>query len=255
MTKIQYTEYQNRLESIDNVVILHGFIMVLAIGNAIRGYVEPKLENPLSIYLFGKLDNDFIPFVICIIFVIRFFLGDRSYLKNYKPKVEYLFILDMVNVILASILIAYASFLVRHPPYLFQMLTLILIFEVVWLWLRSFLKRISGSAARKTNNIDGEDQAGINVSHIISVFTLIWIAFLLYGQRPLSPEVLDEGSTHFSVAWQSLFSKDCVQSLMYVFAVNSAVDVALRIRSYFGGKDWNLSISAHKATSPRKASR
>lgn len=240
-SKKDYADYLRRTEAIDNIIILHGFIMVLAIGNAIRGFVEPKLSSGDAV-LTLQPSLDVVHFLICVVFVIRFLLGDRSYLRNYKPKVEFLYILDMLNIIGSAILIAYASFLVRHPIYLYQMLTIIVLLEVLWLWSRKSLRLICPRKIRRTRNISGEDQAGIGISHMVSVLTLVCIGGALAWYWPKvdgTPQLDWEG---LETATFAAFTDGTTSIYIFaaIFGLNTCLDVLLRIRSYFGGPDWRI---------------
>ena len=242
-----YKSYHRRKEAIDNIIILHGFIMVLAVGNAIRGFVEPKLSSDDQMLNFN-ISIDLFHFLICVVFVMRFLLGDRSYLRNYKPKVEYLYILDMMNIISASVLIAYASFLVRNPIYLYQMLFVIIALEVIWLWVRKILRRCSSKRIRSTNNISGEDQAGIGVSHVVSILTLLGVAVVVGLFWPRENDEIIVSWANFNLAVSNTFQNQDLNILIltWIFGLNTLLDVILRIRSYFGGPDLQIFVGEQR---------
>ena len=233
---------EGRAQAKENVQTLHGFIMVLAIGNAVREYAASHAEylssNPFSFYPEFNYDNLW-SFSIGMILIFRFFLGDRLYIKRYQPKNGALFMIDMLNIFVSALLVAYLSFFVTTPAYLYLVATVLFASELVWWVLRSLLKFISARFGRNESNISKDDRLQMGVAQLITLLTLLSIggfAFLKGFDFISDPKI-----------FFSFYSADNLFFLACVFSINTVLELLFKAQWYFGSDSvWHVKLTNDK---------
>lgn len=226
----------------ENIQTLHGFIMVLAIGNAMR---ELAVSHAA---FFSANPSQIIPeityegaasFSIGLILIFRFFLGDRLYIKRYKPNNLLLFIVDMLNIFISAILIAYLSFFVTQPAYMLYLATILIFLEVAWWIIRSIIAKIFSLLDGQPSNIPDDEKFGINIGTVIAVLTL----GLVYLRSQFVGLEIGLDPLEWPAQFAPLFISSELPWLLKIFLLNTALDLLLKGPGYFGSpQDWIISI-------------
>ena len=238
------TENENLLRSDvrENIQTLHGFIMVLAIGNAIRELAQRHsriLDEDISLITPEISSEIFWSFAIGLIIIFRFFLGDRLYIKRYEPNNMSLFIVDMLNIFISAMLIAYMSFFVTKPGYMFLIITILMVAEVIWWAFRNFLSYIASISQSTKPNIPVDEKFGINIGTVISIITILALA--IRGHIIGVNISTDIQAT--LIETKALFSSSEVKWLIHIYAANTLADLFIKGPSYFGSPSkWILSV-------------
>lgn len=239
MSDITQNETLLRSDVRENIQTLHGFIMVLAIGNAIRELAQRHskiLEDNISLITPEISYEIFWSFAIGLIIIFRFFLGDRLYIKRYEPNNMSLFIIDMLNIFISAMLIAYMSFFVTKPGYMFLIITILMVAEVIWWAFRNLLSHMSKSIKP---NIPVDEKFGINIGTVISIITILALAIRghIIGIN-ISSDIQDT-----LVEAKALFSSSEIEWLIYIYGANTLADLVIKGPSYFGSPSkWILSV-------------
>lgn len=226
----------------ENIQTLHGFIMVLAIGNAMRelavSHANFFAANPSQITPEITYEGA-ATFSIGLILIFRFFLGDRLYIKRYKPNNLALFIVDMLNIFISAILIAYLSFFVTQPAYMLYLATILIFLEVVWWIIRSIIAWLINLLDGQSSNIPDDEKLGINIGTVIAVVTL----GLVYLKSQFDGLEIGLNPLEWPAQLAPLFVSSELPWLLQIFLLNTALDLLLKGPGYFGSpQDWIISV-------------
>ncbi|QDC09960.1 hypothetical protein FHY55_12220 [Oceanicola sp. D3] len=226
----------------ENIQTLHGFLMVLAIGNAVRELAVSHsaffTANPSQI-LPNITYEGAASFAIGLILIFRFFLGDRLFIKSYNPENLVLFVIDMLNIFISAVLIAYLSFFVTHPSYMLFLATILFSLEIAWWLLRSAVSLIFRAFDGRPNNISDDEKVGIKVANIITIATLIAI----YVRSQIVGLEIGYNPLEWPAEFSPLFVTAELGWLLTIFLANTVADLSLKGPGYFGWpQDWFISI-------------
>ncbi len=243
ITEADITEEQEqRFKNVqENFQTLHGFVMVLAIGNVIRQFAGSQIgssnnsPSPVNIVFNG---DEFWSSLIVLILIVRFFLGDRTLIKNYKAAdSKSIFSVDMVNILVSSFALAYVSFFVTYPAYAYCLVALLMLSEIVWWIIRNVIKWtliITNYFTKSTINLSARESHGVDLAQLVSLVT---IAFLLFYSR-------DNIDLNNLGSWVNLtFTAENLLYLKFIFLANMVGDLICRGPYYLGFGFWEIKRS------------
>lgn len=208
---------------LENLISLHGFVMVLAITNAIREFaITHKTYNSN-----GKTDFpwdlsfvDAGTFAICVFLIVRFYLGDLMFLKRYDNTNPIVLVVDLINIFANSLLLAFMTFFIGNPTALFKIVFVLIVLEVIWWIFTSITRWLAGM-----RNLESSIQLG----HVVNVCTVVLIC--LYG---LSNYELDV--TLFTVTLDG----EAERKILIVLLANLILDLIVNGPRYIGLRGYHI---------------